>query len=232
MPLNCIVYEGEDLETYRDYNALPNDNKDGRIWDSEERNICRIKKSIKDYYIIAQDYTCPYCKQRIEVDHNGAWDAEHIIPKSSHPGFVFEPLNLCVSCKDCNNEKRDKTVLENNNRRTLPIRSGDYIIVHPHFDDYDEHIKVIEVAGYYIPRTDKGRKTIEKCGLLRFAYKYANYGGTSQENKETILTLANGLLDANTPADEHAFLGVISDAVETGKKLSKTAFLQQFGVRE
>ncbi len=74
-----------------------------------------------------------------------------------------------------------------------------------HFDDYDEHIKVIEVAGYYIPRTDKGRKTIEKCGLLRFAYKYANYGGTSQENKETILTLANCLLDANTPADEHAF---------------------------
>lgn len=105
MPLNCIVYEGEDLETYRDYNALPNDNKDGRIWDSEERNICRIKKSIKDHYIIAQDYTCPYCKQRIEVDHNGAWDAEHIIPKSSHPSFVFEPLNLCVSCKDCNNEK-------------------------------------------------------------------------------------------------------------------------------
>ncbi|HBQ1036867.1 TPA: HNH endonuclease, partial [Klebsiella pneumoniae] len=118
------------------------------------------------------------------------------------------------------------------NRRRLPIRSEDYIIVHPHFDDYDEHIKVIEVAGYYIPRTDKGRKTIEKCGLLRFAYKYANYGGTSQENKETILTLANCLLDANTPADEHAFLGVISDAVETGKKLSKTAFLQQFGVRE
>ncbi|PLL89978.1 HNH endonuclease, partial [Klebsiella michiganensis] len=47
MPLNCIVYEGEDLETYQDYNALPDDNKDGRIWDSEERSICRIKKSIK-----------------------------------------------------------------------------------------------------------------------------------------------------------------------------------------
>ena len=48
-------------------------------------------------------------------------------------------------------------------------------------------------------------------------------GGTSQENKETILTLANGLLDANTPADEHAFLGVISDAVEAGKKNIKNS---------
>ncbi|YBB45205.1 hypothetical protein ACCQ68_19190 [Klebsiella pneumoniae] len=81
--------------------------------------------------------------------------------------------------------------------RTKSYLFNKAIIVHPHFDDYDEHIKVIEVAGYYIPRTDKGRKTIEKCGLLRFAYKYANYGGTSQENKETILTLANCLLDAN-----------------------------------
>lgn len=52
MPLNCIVYEGEDLETYRDYNALPNDNKDGRIWDSEERNICRIKNQLKTIILL------------------------------------------------------------------------------------------------------------------------------------------------------------------------------------
>ena len=68
----------------------------------------------------------------------------------NHTFLLFFYLYLFVVYNDCNNEKRDKTVLENNNRRRLPIRSEDYIIVHPHFDDYDEHIKVIEVAGYYI----------------------------------------------------------------------------------
>lgn len=227
MPLNSIVYQDDDLETYNLFKNMPDDEKNGSIWDSEDRNVCRIRKTIKDYYIIAQDYTCPYCKQRVEVNHNASWDAEHIIPKSTHPFFVFEPLNLCVSCKDCNNEKRDKPVLENNNRRTMPNKSEDYIIVHPHLDEFGEHIKIIELAGYYIPLTDKGRKTIEKCGLLRFSYKYANYGKTSQENKENILALANGLINANTPAEENTYLSIIKDNVRTGQELSKAAFLEQ-----
>nr|WP_318379972.1 HNH endonuclease signature motif containing protein [uncultured Enterobacter sp.]DAI87055.1 MAG TPA: CRISPR-associated endonuclease [Caudoviricetes sp.] len=231
MPLNCIIYENDDLQIYESYRDLPDAEQNGSVWDSVEHNISKIKKTIKDYYIVAQDYTCPYCKQRIEVHHNGAWDAEHIIPKSTHPRFVFEPLNLCVSCKDCNNEKRDKPVLENNNRRTLPNRSEDYTIVHPHFDEFEDHIRIVELAGYYLPLTDKGRKTIEKCGLLRFSYKYASYGATSQENKETILAMANGLINANTPAEENAYLSIISDRVRAGQELSKVAFLQHIRER-
>ncbi|HDT6551090.1 TPA: HNH endonuclease [Serratia marcescens] len=233
MPLVAVVYEGAVAETFLDYQRLPDHQKNGQIWDNnDDRSIVDIKKFIKDYYIQAQDYTCPYCKQRIEVNHNSSWDAEHIIPKSTHPKFMFEPLNLCVSCKDCNNEKRDKPVLVNINRRTLPTNSEDYTFVHPHLDDYSQHIRVIEVAGYYLPLSDKGRFTIEKCGLLRFTYKYSNYGDTSLENKETILKLANDLMDAHSPAEENAFLSIISDAVEQGQRVSKAAFLEQVRVRQ
>ena len=227
MALTHIAYAGEDLNTFQRYEQLPEDQKHGGVWDSKDADICTIKKTIKDYYIRAQDYTCPYCQQRIEVHHNAAWDAEHIIPKSTHPKFIFEPLNLCISCKDCNNEKRDKPVLVNNARKTLPVHSEDYTIVHPHFDEFYEHIKIIETAGYYLPCSDKGRKTVETCGLLRFTYKYTNYGNNSQENKETILQLANSLMKASSPAEENTYLCIIEDTVQAGKKISKEAFLKQ-----
>ncbi|WP_312633983.1 HNH endonuclease [Pseudescherichia sp.] len=231
MPMNPINYVGDDAETYRNFNALPEEHKNGHVWDSDDISIVNIKKAIKDHYIVSQDYTCPYCKQRLVVNHNATWDAEHIIPKSSHPKFIFEPLNLCVSCKDCNNEKRDKAVLRNNRRRTFPVNSEDYKFVHPHFDNYNEHINIVEVAGYYFPLTEKGRKTIEKCGLLRFAYKYTGYGNTSQENKETIRELTNRLMEAGSAAEENMLLSIIADAVQAGQRLSKDAFLQQIGAQ-
>jgi hypothetical protein len=231
MPLTPIIYQGNDRETFDSYNSLRDDQKNGGVWESTDQPIINIRKAIKDYYIIAQDYTCPYCRQRMEVNHNAAWDAEHIIPKKTHPQFIFEPLNLCVSCKDCNNEKRDKSVLENNQRKTFPNRCEDYTIVHPHFDDFFEHIRVIETAAYYLPLSDKGRRTIEKCGLLRFTYKFSNYGNTSTENKETILKLANTLQEATSPQEENAYLSIIADAVQEGQKLSKKTILENVVAR-
>lgn len=232
MPLVSVCYEGELAITFQHYNSLPDNEKHGHVWDNNaDISIVNIKKFIKDHYILAQNYTCPYCQQRIEVNHNASWDAEHIIPKSTHPKFIFEPLNLCVSCKDCNNEKRNKPVLANINRRTLPTNSADYIIVHPHLDNYNENIKVIEIAGYYLPMTEKGRKTIETCGLLRFTYKYTNYGNTSQRSKETIQELANSLMEASTPEEENMYLSIIADTVEQGQQVSKAAFLEQVRVR-
>lgn len=231
MPLVAIAYEGNDFDTFNSYNSLRYDQKNGGVWESKEQTIVNIKKNIKDYYIQAQNYTCPYCRQRIEVNNNAAWDAEHIIPKKTHPQFLFEPLNLCVSCKDCNNEKRDKSVLGNNKRKTFTTRCEDYTIVHPHFDDFNEHIRVIETAAYYLPLSDKGRKTIEKCGLLRFTYKFSNYGNTSTENKETILELATTLLEATSPAEENAYLSIIADAVQEGQKLSKQTILRNIKIK-
>lgn len=48
-----------------------------------------------------------------------------------------------------------------------PKSTNAFKIVHPHFDNYDEHIVVFR-RKYYVPRTDKGSFTIFSCGLNRF----------------------------------------------------------------
>ncbi|EKY3267942.1 HNH endonuclease, partial [Cronobacter sakazakii] len=95
------------ISTFKSLTAEEKEN----YWDMKgNKDLDAIKKHIKDYYLIVQDYKCPYCQQKIIVTHNGAWDTEHIIPKDTHPDFMFEPQNLCVSCKDCNGEKSNKNI--------------------------------------------------------------------------------------------------------------------------
>lgn len=177
-----VVYRGEIKDKVDAYDNLPLKIKAGNFWDStEDGEMADVKKVIKDHYKLAQDYTCPYCLQRVEVDHNGAWDAEHIIPKDTHPQFMFEPRNLCISCKDCNLIKLNRNVLKNKKRIRFPNRPEDYAFCHPHFHIYAEHITVIEKAGFYLPRTKEGIQLVEICGLLRFVLKYAECEWTDEE---------------------------------------------------
>ncbi|EEW9976583.1 HNH endonuclease, partial [Salmonella enterica] len=184
---------------------------------------------IKSYYLLAQDYRCPYCHQKILVAHNGAWDTEHIIPKDTHPDFMFEPQNLCVSCKDCNGEKSNKNILVNKKIIRLPKKSKSYTIIHPHFDNFDDHIKIIDDALYFLPKTDKGRRTIEVCGLLRFVYKYSSYENVDLAIKQGISKFTQALLNTSDPSEEQLYLSFIEDLTKQGKELSKAAFLKNFG---
>jgi uncharacterized protein (TIGR02646 family) len=128
-----------------------------------------VKKTIKDHYLKEQNYSCCFCKQKIKVKHNRAWDTEHIISRSSHPEFMFHPQNLCVTCIDCNIEKGSKETLTTPNKTTkFPNKSNAYKIIHPHFDTYDEHLKVIVAGQVYQWKTSKGRATHNIYGLDRF----------------------------------------------------------------
>ena len=219
MPLVAVKYEGEIKDTVDAYNALDKDVKSGDYWNSE--NFTEVKKYIKDHYKVAQDYTCVYCQQKIIVEHGMAWDIEHIIPKSPYPQFLFTEKNLAISCKDCNGTKSDKNVLINSKRKTFPKKSEDYTIVHPHFDEYGEHIKVIADSQVYIPTDEKGKNTIEICGLLRFVYKFSNYGTVALDVKRKMMNLTQALLNATTPIEENYILGCISDLSEHGQKIAR-----------
>ncbi|EPJ9040977.1 HNH endonuclease [Serratia ureilytica] len=217
MYLTVSDLEGICRNAYDNFSALNHAEKKGSYWnDSDNHELAEFKSYIKNFYIDQQNFTCPYCKQRIVVDHNLVWDAEHIIPKDTHPQFLMEPSNLCVSCKDCNSAKGNKNVLSNKNRKTLPNKSEDYTITHPHYDDYAENIRVIELCGYYLPLNDKGRKTIEICGLLRFAYTYANYGDLSLKTKELIVKLGSQLAECTTSYEEAALLSFIRELASKG----------------
>ncbi|GAA3918312.1 hypothetical protein [Litoribacillus peritrichatus] len=162
--MNEVLFSGKELELVNDFKDL----KDKRSvsWGDDKFSI--LRKQIKDHYLVEQNYTCCFCRQRIVVKSNRAWDAEHIISKSTHPDFMFEPRNLCISCPDCNNEKSDKQVLDRDNRVRFPENSRAYKIVHPHFDKYEEHLNVIVEGKLYKWKTPKGRNTIRIYGLDRF----------------------------------------------------------------
>lgn len=157
-------------------------------WD--DSRITAMKSNIKKHYIVEQDKTCAYCQVDLHTTHGMVWDTEHIIDKDNSPQWMFEPLNLCVSCKDCNGSKGTRTVTKQKTYKNFPRKSTNYRIIHPHFDDYAEHIKVAVPGAVYLFQTEKGRNTIEVCGLLR----YHKAGGRNKVDlglKAVLLAAAN-----------------------------------------
>ena len=226
MSMNAVKYEGEIKGTVDAYNALEKEVQSGDYWNKTDADIQKVKKHIKDHYKVVQDYTCVYCQQKIVVEHGMAWDIEHIIPKNPYPQFLFTEENLAVACKDCNRIKSDNNVLKNIKRKRFPKKSEDYIIVHPHFDVYDEHIKII-TNQIYLPIDKKGTNTIEICGLLRFAYQFSNYGTTTIDLKRKMVELTQALQSTDNPIEENYILGCISDLSIHGQKISRESYLKQ-----
>ncbi|NIG16790.1 HNH endonuclease [Pantoea sp. Cy-640] len=161
----------------------------GSYWSDDDIDF--IRKEIKYHYIKAQAYTCVYCKQVIKSTNGRVWDIEHIISRELACEFMFEPKNLCAACPECNHRKGAHRVTQSKARRRLPSKSDDYSIVHPHFDNYDEHIEAIKPGEFYISKTQKGEKTISLCGLNRF-YEFAGYDEAVTSNNQ-ILQYANML---------------------------------------
>ncbi|WP_318455632.1 HNH endonuclease [Photobacterium leiognathi] len=194
---NEVRYSAEQVQLIEHF--LERENATGNDWGNEE--FSEIKGTIKNHYKVEQGYKCPYCAVVYPVTHGMVWDIEHIVAKDKKVQFMFEPRNLCVACKDCNGAKSSKEVLVNPTRVRFPTRSEDYKIIHPHFDDYHEHINAITPGQFYRPLTEKGEFTIVTCRLLRF------YGVVQREQPEQeINDLARVLLNA-----EGAARGLIED---------------------
>lgn len=124
-----------------------------------------FKKRVRRYYHKIQNQKCAYCRMDVSLA-TGFYHIEHIIPKSIHPEWMYEPSNLCLSCPNCNTSKGTQEVLADANIEKLPHHSTDYLIVHPHIDNYFEHIEIVD-GLLYKGLTTKGKKTIEICNLTR-----------------------------------------------------------------
>ncbi|MOA26398.1 hypothetical protein D3C78_1471900 [compost metagenome] len=113
-------------------------------------------------------------------NHGLTWDVEHIIPKATHPQFLYEPENLAMACKECNSAKLNKEVLSAPRLRLkkYPSNSGDYKIVHPHYDTYSEHFEIIVIEGRITHRpknNHKAKETFLLCDLIRFSYAFGEW---------------------------------------------------------
>ncbi len=139
---------------------------DDKDW--EKKKFKALKKKIRTHLWNEQERSCCYCKIKIKRRKQNS-DLEHIIPKSRHPRFTFDPNNLALACKACNSSKNDQLPLmdqtvANRSLTTLPRATSKYNIVHPHKDDYFRYIEILDdVVIHSI--SDKGDKTVEYCNL-------------------------------------------------------------------
>jgi hypothetical protein len=96
---------------------------------------------------------CMYCG-----DSQGT-DIDHFEPLSRNPLRTFDWLNHLLACSTCNsNLKRDRFPLD---------AKGKPLLIDPTTEDPFDHLLLTPSLGVYHPRTEKGRATIEVCGLNR-----------------------------------------------------------------
>lgn len=114
-----------------------------------------------------QNYRCAYCRRELHTNEVTP-EIEHIVPKSLKPNWMYEPFNLCLSCKLCNTKKGHvKKTLEDETVEEMPQDTKAYKMIHPHLDRYSENI---EFVGDILYRgiSNKGKYTIWLCELNRY----------------------------------------------------------------
>lgn len=124
-----------------------------------------IKSNIREYLRYLQGNTCCYCKRMLGFDKRCV-EIEHIISRNENKAFGFVPNNLALACSACNSCKSSAKVLKVPKSNIYPVDPNSFLIVHPYYDDYSKHIRLINNC-IYISKTEKGTNTIRICKLDR-----------------------------------------------------------------
>lgn len=130
-------------------------------WKDQKDKTKELKHKIDVYTIEAQGGRCAYCDTPLR---RGAHAIDHIAPKGIYGEFCYEPFNLVNACTSCNStsNKGETDTIEDPADREDYI-NNDFKIVHPYFDNPDEHIRYEddEMTIYDIPAcSQKGIETI------------------------------------------------------------------------
>lgn len=167
-------------------------------WDKQ--TLKPIKDDIRDYLYNINNNRCFFCKSKINNGSNNE-TIEHILSKDKYPNFTFNPYNLTLACSDCNRIKNAEDVLNKNiqNAENLdfdyyPSNSNDYIIVHPYFDDYSDHIYIDDI--FYLGKDYKGKNTIKFYNLTRLSL--AEIKVKEKREETTKINLAKNLIKNNS----------------------------------
>jgi uncharacterized protein (TIGR02646 family) len=134
--------------------------------DWDKSNFDSLKENLRNHLRNEQHNKCCYCNNELGFDIKNV-DIEHIIPKSHMPEFTFSGKNLALSCPACNTIKSHKTVfIKNRTIKKYPINSKNIKIIHPHYDEYEHHIEILD-GSIYVALSGKGSETITMCELYR-----------------------------------------------------------------
>ena len=227
---------------------------DKHFWDTkvpaDKAVITKFKNEIKDHYWNGQLRRCCYCSSELQ-SHKATYDAEHIIDKSGHPQFMFEYTNLAVACKVCNRGKWTAEITVGPPTTPAPPSlSNDYTIVHPHLDEWHDHLEFdrwnrIQVKA----NSSKGTHTIDVCKIhnlnaARLADRFATdrkeaenylrqiYAEKIITKKEAALALLRKLADQYNLPQAKAVVGAVEEEVLRIRQESEQSELELHLLRQ
>lgn len=146
---DCSILENNPIYSYK-------------TW--ENSNFDQIKSRIRNHIITEQHYKCPYCRMTLRPRTDDL-PIDHIVPRQPYALFMFEMKNLVLTCDGCNHAKLNKKVLVDDDITEYPENSNAFIIFHPYFDNYEDHLCLVIDELFIKSISDKGDKTIEICKL-------------------------------------------------------------------
>ncbi|WP_338376472.1 HNH endonuclease [uncultured Flavobacterium sp.] len=168
-----------------------------------------IKKNIINHLRAQQNNTCCYCKYPLGFDIKQV-DIEHIIPKSEYEQFTFETRNLALSCPACNTKKSTKPVLYNA-VVNYPTNGANFIIIHAHYDNYTNHIDIINNC-VFVAKSTKGSETITFCELFRLSTVEQRAKAYQNISPTVMQQLINELKNGNQKEKEY-LINTIKEAI-------------------
>lgn len=133
-------------------------------WDKSSLNP--FKQRVRNFLGPRQQRLCAFCRTPMQGG-NYPYEIEHIVPKSLHTKWLFDPQNFCLACRRCNGHKLTKETLVDPNSTEYPQDGTGFNIIHPYHDTYSEHIDLVE-GLFYSGLTPKGINTITICNLSRY----------------------------------------------------------------
>lgn len=125
-----------------------------------------FKTRVKAFLAPRQQRLCAFCRTRMESG-SYYYEIEHIVPKSLHTQWMFDPRNFCLACRRCNAKKHDNETLTDPESEEYPLEGIGFNIINPYHDIYSDHIELIDDM-FYSGKTPKGIRTIELCNLSRY----------------------------------------------------------------
>lgn len=154
------------------HDAIIEDGKHNhKLWSdanySNASHVNSFRSEVKKHYYWHQKTRCCYCSYPLQP-HGRVYDAEHIIDKSGFPEFMFLVENLAVACVICNSHKSAKSVFIKGLPRpaSVPNKSEDYRIVHPHLDEWTDHLRFDNLGRVSAANgSKKGSDTMDICGI-------------------------------------------------------------------
>jgi uncharacterized protein (TIGR02646 family) len=141
----------------------------GSVWN--DVTLDPVKQKIKQFFRDNGGEQCCYCRREMRDEFNMVIDIEHVLPKSLFREFMFELLNLNISCKRCNMRIKKERVDFLVDQATIAAKanqSDQYLMVHPNLDNYYANIDYI----VNIHNTLKTVKYLHKTAKGAFTYLF------------------------------------------------------------